>query len=166
MAFPAPLAWIMNPPSPPASILNPLHLVSISIDASEASQLPRSIIQVCEPSSSRTRMSPGSFAATSTQPPVSGAVKVETNSDSPPKTLRLSDFSAPPSILASSAIPVEWAIMAPDSTLSCSPPLNLHLATPKLGACRTSMSMSQTISPPPARKPCPEALGAGTGPAG
>ena len=45
--------WMLRP----SNMLNPLHLVSISINASAASQLPRSIIQACEPSSPREQLS-------------------------------------------------------------------------------------------------------------
>src|SRR5689334_2299334 len=58
-------------------------------------------------------------------------------SDSPPSTLRFSDFMSPPCIFASTETPSEVAIMAPDSARTASPPAIVHRTTANDGLCLT-----------------------------
>ena len=93
------------------------------------------------PLTSRTFRSPGRRAAASTQSPSLLPVSLVMNSDSPPRTLRMRPFLSPPSILDSRVTPPAMAIMAPDSTLICSPAPIWARTTAKEGLWRIESCM-------------------------
>ena len=116
----------------------------VELDArSEQSQEPARDEQAASGRRRATTMSPGRFAARRRPSrPRRAPCSVVMKSDSPPSTLRLSDFISPPVILASSATPSDVAIMAPGLGLDALAAWRgLARATAKLGAWRTVISM-------------------------